>query len=53
MISEQRSVQLEMKTTRQLLVRFSHAPCVKLTLQPGAGGMAAPQAFRILRLRKS
>ena len=51
MIIEQRQLQAEMKTTRQLLVRYVHAPCVKLTLQTRPGAGAAPAAGRVLKLQ--
>jgi hypothetical protein len=47
------NVQAELKTTRQLLVRFAHAPCVKLTLQTRPDTIFAPTSVRILRLEKA
>lgn len=46
------NVQAELKTTRQLLVRFAHAPCVKLTLQPRPEPSTSALNVRILRLEK-
>ena len=40
-----------MKTTRQLLVRYVHAPCVKLTLQARPDAVATPSSGRILKLQ--
>ena len=45
------TVRAELKATRQLLVRFGHAPSVKLTLE-ARPATAAPQATRILRLSR-
>jgi hypothetical protein len=52
MISLQNALQAEFKTTRQIVVRFAHAPCVKLTLE--ARSTVAPPAggVRVLRLQK-
>jgi len=44
-------VRPELKATRQLLVRFGHAPSVKLTLEPRPAPEAA-QTSRVLRLAK-
>ena len=51
MIIEQRQVQAELKTTRQLLVRYVHAPCVKLTLQARPDSGVTPAAGRVLKLQ--
>jgi len=53
MICQRASPQAELKSTRQLVVRFLHAPCVKLTLQPGVGGPLSPGGVRVLRLQKA
>jgi hypothetical protein len=45
------NIQAELKTTRQLLVRFAHAPCVKLTLRTRPEPALAPTIVRILRLQ--
>jgi hypothetical protein len=52
MISEQRSIQPELEATRQLLVRFIHAPSVKLTLQLRPASPTPPVA-RVLQLGKT
>ena len=51
MTSERTMVQAELKTTRQIVVRFNHAPSVKLTLQPRTETPFVPAGVRILRLR--
>ena len=51
MTSEYSNTQAELKTTRQILVRFAHAPCVKLTLEPRPVMVAEGERVRILRLR--
>ena len=51
MMSERTTVQAELKTTRQIAVRFNHAPSVKLTLQPRTEAPVTPPGVRILRLR--
>lgn len=51
MMSERTTVQAELKTTRQIVVRFNHAPSVKLTLQPRTEALVPPAGVRILRLR--
>ena len=51
MIIEPRQLQAEMKTTRQLLVRYVHAPSVKLTLQPRPDAGTPPTSGRVLRLQ--
>ena len=51
MMSERTTGQAELKTTRQIVVRFNHAPSVKLTLQPRTEAPATPPGVRILRLR--
>lgn len=50
MMSERTTVQAELKTTRQIVVRFNHAPSVKLTLQPRTEAPVTPPGVRILRL---
>lgn len=45
------TVKAELKATRQLLVRFGHAPSVKLTLEPRPPAITAPTG-RVLRLAK-
>ena len=50
MTSERTTVQAELKTTRQIAVRFNHAPSVKLTLQPRTQAPVMPPGVRILRL---
>ena len=45
------TVQAELKATRQLLVRFGHAPSVKLTLEVRPA-TAPPQTARVLRLAR-
>jgi hypothetical protein len=51
MNTQRNTLRAELKSTRQIVVRFIHAPCVKLTLQPRPASTAAPAATRILRLR--
>jgi hypothetical protein len=53
MIGLQNALQTEFKSTQQILVRFSHAPCVKLTLQARPAMAHATHGVRVLRLRKS
>lgn len=50
MTSERTMVQAELKTTRQIVVRFNHAPSVKLTLQSRTQTLSVPAGVRILRL---
>ena len=50
MISDLSSVQAELHTTRQIRVRFAHAPRVKLTLAMRASTSGASQPGRVLRL---
>jgi hypothetical protein len=52
MLSQYSNTQADLKTTRQILVRFGHAPCVKLTLETRPPFMPAAEGVRILRLRK-
>ena len=52
MISLQSALQAEFKNTRQILVRFAHAPCVKLTLEARPSVAPATPGMRVLRLRK-
>ena len=53
MTSQYSNTQADLKTTRQILVRFSHAPCVKLTLETRPPlPPSAPETVRILRLHK-
>jgi hypothetical protein len=49
MTSSYSTVRPELKATRQLLVRFGHAPSVKLTLEPRPAPVP-PQNSRVLRL---
>ena len=51
MTSSYSTVRPELKATRQLLVRFGHAPSVKLTLEPRPAPAPA-QNSRVLRLAK-
>ena len=52
MMSQQSTLQAELKSTRQILVRFSHAPCVKLTLEARPALPPATNGVRILKLSK-
>lgn len=53
MLSQYSNTQADLKTTRQILVRFGHAPCVKLTLETRLPfPPPAPEGVRILRLHK-
>jgi hypothetical protein len=52
MICLQNALQAEFKSTRQIMVRFAHAPCVKLTLESRPTGMPAA-TVRVLKLRKN
>ena len=53
MTSRYSNTRADLKTTRQILVRFSHAPCVKLTLATRpAFPPPAPDGVRVLRLQK-
>jgi hypothetical protein len=49
MTGSQSAVRSELKAIRHLLVRFAHAPSVKLTLEPRPAP-AAPRNTRLLRL---
>lgn len=49
MHSATNQIQGELKTTRQLVVRFVHAPSVKLTLRSRPESAARPAASRVLR----
>ena len=49
MTSSHSAVRSELKAIRHLLVRFAHAPSVKLTLEPRPAP-AAPRNTRLLRL---
>lgn len=51
MNSRTSQIQAELKTTRQLVVRFSHAPCVKLTLRTRPESAPSPNGVRVLRLQ--
>ena len=51
MHSRTNQIQAELKVTRQLLVRFFHAPSVKLTLRTRPESAPTPNAGRILRLQ--
>ena len=51
MHSRTNQIQAELKTTRQLVVRFVHAPSVKLTLNTRPESAPTPNARRILRLQ--
>jgi len=51
MIARQSTVQAQLKTTQQLVVRFAHAPRVKLTLRSRGGALASPEIVRVLTLR--
>ncbi len=53
MISLESALQIQFKSTRQILVRFAHAPCVKLTLEARAAVIPSINGVRILRLQKS
>ena len=50
MHSRTNQIQAELKTTRQLVVRFVHAPSVKLTLRTRPESAARSAASRVLRL---
>ena len=52
MISQYSTARAELKTTRQILVRFNHAPSVKLTLEARPSAAPTPPAVRVLRLQK-
>jgi hypothetical protein len=52
MTHERNSTGAQTKGAKQLEVRFSHAPCVKLTLQHVTPAMPASENVRFLRLRK-
>jgi hypothetical protein len=52
MMSQYSSAQTDLKTTRQILVRFNHAPCVKLTLEARPSFPPATNGVRVLRLQK-
>jgi hypothetical protein len=52
MMSQQSTLQAELKSTRQILVRFSHAPCVKLTLEARPALPPVTIGVRILKLNK-
>jgi hypothetical protein len=52
MTHEKNSTQAESKGARQLVVRFGHAPCVKLTLKTVTSITPASENVRFLRLRK-
>jgi hypothetical protein len=52
MMSQQSTLQADLKSTRQILVRFSHAPCVKLTLETRPALPPATIGVRILKLNK-
>lgn len=45
------TVRADLKATRQLLVRFGHAPSVKLTLE-ARPATTAPQTARVMRLAR-
>ena len=51
MNSRTSQIQAGLKATRQLLVRFAHAPCVKLTLQTRPMPDVTPSPIRVLRLQ--
>ena len=50
MTSQRISTTEDLQHTRQLAVRFFHAPCVKLTLQPRPVIPPPPGSVRVLRL---
>ena len=52
MTQERNNTGAQNKGAKQLAVRFSHAPCVKLTLQHVTSALPAPEHVRFLRLRK-
>jgi hypothetical protein len=52
MTQERNNTQAENKGATRLVVRFAHAPCVKLTLQRVASLTPAPEGVRFMRLRK-
>jgi hypothetical protein len=52
MISLQNALQAEFKSSRQIVVRFAHAPCVKLTLETRPAALPIPSGVRVLKLRK-
>lgn len=52
MISLQNALQAEFKSSRQIVVRFAHAPCVKLTLEPRPAALPLPNGVRVLKLRR-
>jgi len=51
-MSHRSAVQTELKTTRQIPVRFGHAPCVKLTLEARPARPPATNGVRVLKLVK-
>jgi hypothetical protein len=51
MHSRTHQIQPELKTTRQLVVRFVHAPSVKLTLLTRPESAPSPNVGRVLRLQ--
>lgn len=51
MHSRTNHIHAELKTTRQLLVRFAHAPCVKITLRTRPESASLPNTGRVLRLQ--
>lgn len=51
MHSRTNQIQGELKTTRQLVVRFAHAPSVKLTLRTRSESALTPNVGRVLRLQ--
>jgi hypothetical protein len=52
MMSSYSTTRAELKTTRQIFVRFNHAPSVKLTLEARPSAAPMPQVVRVLRLQK-
>lgn len=50
MTSQRISATEDSQSTRQIAVRFIHAPCVKLTLQPRPVTPPPPGNVRVLRL---